>query len=112
MSARAYWRFREALNPDQAGGSVVAIPDDPELRSELSAVCQIPDVAKIQVESKVDVKKRLGRSPDKADAVVMAWDPGQTAQRRVRFGGMSGSDRPTQTNIGFADLKRGFSGAR
>jgi hypothetical protein len=110
--ARAYWRFREALNPDQAGGSLVALPDDSELRSELAAICQIPDVAKIQVESKVEVKKRLGRSPDKADAVVMAWAPGQTAQRRVRFGGIGGADRPTHANVGYADLKRSFANGR
>ena len=105
--AEAWWRFREALNPDQPGGSLVALPDDPELRAELSAVQYIPDISKIQIESKIDVKKRLGRSPDKADAVVMAWGPGDTAIKRVRFGGgMSGSDRPTTQNIGFSDLKR------
>jgi hypothetical protein len=29
--AEAHWRFREALNPDQPGGSIVALPPDPGL---------------------------------------------------------------------------------
>jgi hypothetical protein len=33
----------------------------------------------IQVEPKKDVVKRLGRSPDKGDAVVMAWYSGAKA---------------------------------
>jgi hypothetical protein len=30
--AEAHWRFREALDPDQEGGSDIALPPDPELR--------------------------------------------------------------------------------
>ena len=107
--AEAWWRFREALNPDQAGGALVALPDDPELRAELSSVRFIPDVAKIQIEDKKEVRKRLGRSPDKADAVVMAWAPGDVAVKRVRFGGgAGGSERPARGNLGFSDIKRRF----
>lgn len=108
--AEAWWRFREALNPDQPGGSLVALPDDPELRAELSAVRYEPDIAKIQIESKIDVRKRLGRSPDKADAVVMAWAPGDVAVKRVRFGSGSpgASDRQERANVGFSAIKDGF----
>ena len=109
--AEAWWRFREALNPDQPGGSLVALPDDPELRAELSAVRYYPDVAKIQIESKVDVRKRLGRSPDKADAVVMAWAPGELAVKRVRFGGggSSGSyERQERGNLAYSAIKDSF----
>ena len=103
--AEAWWRFREALNPDQPGGALIALPDDPELRAELSSVRYYPDVAKIQIEDKKEVKKRLGRSPDKADAVVMAWAPGDVAVRRVRFGGGGAQERPATANVGFASLK-------
>lgn len=107
--AEAWWRFREALNPDQTGGSLVALPDDPELISELAAVCFIPDIAKVQIEDKKDVRKRLGRSPDKADAVVMAWAPGDVAVKRVRFGnGVSAGERPERANIGYSSIKSGF----
>ena len=105
--AEVWWRFREALDPDQTGGSIVAIPDDPELRSELAAPQFIPDIVRIQVEDKKDVKKRLGRSPDKADAVVMAWSEGEKAMRRSRFGQGSGNDRPATSNMGYSSLKRG-----
>ena len=106
--AEAWWRFREALNPDQTGGSQVALPPDPELTSELCAVRFIPDIAKIQIEDKKEVKKRLGRSPDKADAVVMAWAPGDRAMRRARFGGNTVYERPSSANVGYADVKRSF----
>ena len=109
MRAQAWWRFREALDPDQSGGAQVALPDDQELFSELAAPCFKPDIAKIQVEDKIDVRKRLGRSPDKADAVVMAWAPGDVAVKRVRFGGgAGGSERPARGNLGFSDIKRRF----
>ena len=105
--AEAYWRFREALNPDQPGGSIIALPDDAELRSELTAVTFIPDILKVQIESKIDVKKRLGRSPDKADAVVMAFAPGDVGARRMKtYGSSGGNERPTRANIGYSDIKR------
>ena len=37
--AEAWWRFREALDPSQFGGSNVALPIDPELRSDLTTPC-------------------------------------------------------------------------
>lgn len=107
--AEAWWRFREALNPDQPGGALIALPDDPELRAELSSVCFLPDVSRIKLEPKTEVKKRLGRSPDKADAVVMAWGPGDTAVKRARFGhGAGGAERPTTANLGYSSLKQAF----
>lgn len=81
VRAEAYWRFREALNPDQPGGSHIMLPKDLELLAELC--CPTFDVTSggIKVLPKDSrtgdsVKKRLGRSPDKADAVVMAWFAG------------------------------------
>lgn len=76
VRAQAYWRFREALNPDQLGGSQIAIQSDRELLAELCAPRF--DVVKngIKVEPKEQIVKRLGRSPDKADAIVMAWVAG------------------------------------
>lgn len=108
--AEAWWRFREALDPDQPGGSIVCIPDDPELTAELSAVKFIPDVSKIQIEDKKEVKRRLGRSPDKADAVVMAWAPGDVAVKRARFGGGGGAyERQERANVGYGAIKSGFN---
>lgn len=72
--AEYYWRFREALDPN--GGDEIALPVDRELRADLCAARWKMTVRGIQIESKEDIKKRLGRSPDCADAVVMAAHDG------------------------------------
>lgn len=69
----AYWLFREALDPDQPGGSPIALPPDQELLAELVAPSYKPTPNGIQLEAKEKVVKRLGWSTNKADAVVMAW---------------------------------------
>ena len=74
--AEAWWRFREALDPDQEGGSPVMLPPDPELRAELVSAQWKMTPRGIQAESKADIVKRLGHSPDKADAAIMAWAVG------------------------------------
>jgi hypothetical protein len=35
--AEVWWKFREALDPDQPDGSSIALPPDPELRADLCA---------------------------------------------------------------------------
>lgn len=74
--AETWWRFREALDPDQQGGSTIMLPDDPKLLADLSAPTFEMKTRGILVESKEDIKKRLGRSPDRGDAVVMAYTSG------------------------------------
>lgn len=80
--AEAWWRFREALNPDQEGGSVIALPPDAELRADLCAPRWSLKANGIQIESKEEIRKRIGRSPGKGDAVVMALSPGNQAIKR------------------------------
>lgn len=76
--AETYWRFREALDPSQAGGSPIMLPDDPMLVSDLTAPLFEIGPRGIKLESKEDVRAKLGRSPDRGDAVVMAWSAGLT----------------------------------
>lgn len=76
LRSEAWWRFREALDPSQPGGSIVALPRDPKLKADLTAPRWGPDDGVIKVESKKDIKKRLHRSTDRGDAVVMAWSEG------------------------------------
>jgi len=80
--AQDYWRFREALDPSQDGGSQICLPDDPELLSDLTTPrIKNPDQMMTQgilLESKEEIKKRIRRSPDKGDAVVMAHSDGLT----------------------------------
>jgi hypothetical protein len=87
--AEAWFRFREALDPEQLGGSIIALPPDAELKADLAAPCINPRVleirGEIQIESKEDLRKRLGRSPDKGDAVVMCLSEGNAAVGRTHW---------------------------
>lgn len=74
--AAAIWRFREALDPDQPGGSRIMLPPSATLLADLTAPTFRPDSKMIEIESKLDVCKRLGRSTNEGDAVVMAWTRG------------------------------------
>lgn len=69
----AYWMLREALDPDQPGGSQIALPPDPILLSDLTAPTYEERNGKFVMEAKDKLVTRLGRSPDRGDAVVMAW---------------------------------------
>jgi len=103
-----YWKFREALDPAQLGGSPIALPPDQELLSELTSMKfkAIPykGVLTIQAEAKTDVIARLGRSTDKSDGVVMAWSAGdatllgQIIQKDQRIGGRGGRMPKTVTS--------------
>ena len=76
----AYWGVREALDPDQPGGSVMALPPDKRLLAGLCAPTFEVTSRGIKVEAKSKreggekgVVERLGWSPNEADAVVMSW---------------------------------------
>ena len=71
LRAELWYTFRELLDPDK---DPIALPPDDELLSELASVKYKVDArGAIQIESKEDMKKRLGHSPDRADAVVLAF---------------------------------------
>lgn len=70
--AAAWWRMRELLDPSR--GSVIALPDDEELIEELAAPkFDLYAAGRMKVESKDDIKRRIGRSTDSADAVIQAF---------------------------------------
>lgn len=71
IRAFAYWTFREALDPDY--GATLALPPDKELMGDLCAPKWRIQSGRIYIESKEEIIKRLGRSPDCADSVVLAW---------------------------------------
>lgn len=70
LRAYAYWSLREALDP--VTGDDLALPDDAELLADLCAPRWSMRLRGVQLESKDDLKKRIGRSPDRGDAVVLA----------------------------------------
>lgn len=70
LRAYCYWSMREALDPEKGDG--IMLPDDAELRSDLCAPKWTMRTNGIQIESKEDIVKRIGRSPDAGDAVVLS----------------------------------------
>jgi hypothetical protein len=73
-----FWKFREALDPDQPGGSPIALPHDTRLFAQLVTPTFEATPNGIKLQTKEDVMERLGHSPDEADAVVMSWAAGPT----------------------------------
>lgn len=70
--AAAWWKFREMLDP--AFDSNICLPPDDRLTGDLCAPhWRVNSSGKIQIESKDDIRKRLNRSTDDGDAVVMAF---------------------------------------
>jgi hypothetical protein len=70
LRAELWWRVREALDPTSEQG--LCLPPDRELLADLCAPTWRLTPRGIQVEAKEDLSKRIGRSPDKGDAVVYA----------------------------------------
>jgi len=67
----AWWTVREMLDPKN--GLDVCIPDDDRLTGELLAPgYSVTGRAVYQVEPKLSIRRRLGRSTDLADSVVQA----------------------------------------
>lgn len=68
--SQLWWNLRDALDPENDTG--IELPPDPELLADLCAPRWTLSGLRIQVESRDDIVKRIGRSPDKASAVILA----------------------------------------
>lgn len=68
--AEFHWRMREALDPEAE--IPTALPPDPELLADLTAPRFSVKSNGIVVEPKADIKKRIGRSPDKGESAMYA----------------------------------------
>lgn len=99
--AECIWKLREALDPEQEGGSAVALPPDNELKGDLASFRWMLKPNGIQIESKEDIKKRIGRSPDRGEAVVMCLAPGDHAVKRAMT-----RRSPPKVILGYAAGKR------
>lgn len=64
------WRMREALDPTSK--TPIALPDDSNLLADLTAYRWRMTPGGILIESKEEMRDRLGRSPDDGDAVCYA----------------------------------------
>ena len=70
MRAEFYWRMRDALDPN--GGDDAALPPGNEIVADLCSARYKLTTAGVQVEEKDEIKKRLGRSPDKGESILLA----------------------------------------
>jgi hypothetical protein len=103
--AEAWWRMREELNPEQDCGAVLALPPDASVKADLAAPRYEMTARGIKIEDKNEIRKRLGRSPDEGDAIVMCLSEGNRAAaaelRRTQRG-----ERPERANLGYEHLKK------
>ena len=72
MNQRSYywWMLREALDPTNNTG--IALPNDRELLADLTTPrWSLRGNGSVQVESREEIVRRIGRSPDKASALML-----------------------------------------
>jgi len=70
LRAELYWNLRERFE----SGAIDIDPHDEELASELVSIKWKPDSrGRVQIEKKEDMKERIGRSPDRAEALMLAF---------------------------------------
>lgn len=77
LRSELWWMMRELLNPDpRVNPYPIALPRDDDLLGDLCGIkYKITSKGQIKVEEKDEMKKRIGRSPDRGDAVVLAFAP-------------------------------------
>ena len=108
LNLRAYM-WKQARDWFKAGG---VIPEDPILYEELTSIETVPRAdMKIQLESKKEYKKRLGRSPNRADALVISFAyPVRKKNPIVRVAGqyieVPGAGRTVRANTQFDRFRR------
>lgn len=74
MRAYCYWALRDWLNPKNGFGP--ALPPDDRLTEELTDIhWKFQSSGSIIIEKKDDIKSRIGRSPDRADALANTFYP-------------------------------------
>ncbi len=73
LRAECWWTFREALDPGNPDAELIELPPDAKLKAQLTAPRWTTKGDSIKIEDKDEVRKRLGTSTDRADAVLMAW---------------------------------------
>ena len=70
MRAEYYWKMRDALDPEF--GDEIALPPGNEIIADLCSAKYMVQVSGVLIESKDDIKKRIGRSPDKGESLLLA----------------------------------------
>jgi phage terminase large subunit len=73
LRTELWWNLREKLDPNGiTNPNPIALPKDEELLAELSGVLyKYTSKGQVAIEGKDETKKRINRSPDRADALVL-----------------------------------------
>jgi hypothetical protein len=82
VRAEMWWTLREALDPVLGDG--IALPPDRRLAAQLAGPTWKLKGTAIVIESKEEIRKRLGASTDDADAVILAWHKRDEALRQTK----------------------------
>ncbi len=94
LRSELWWNLRELLDPNpKSNPTPISLPRDDELLGDLSGIkYKYTSRGQIRVESKDEMKKRIKRSPDRADAVALAFaDPNRgeaSAKDLAKLGGL------------------------
>lgn len=108
VRALLWWRAREMLDPNANNG--IALPPDKLVLPDLAAPRWHPVGGKIQVESRDDIVKRIGRSPDVGTAIILAMlmTPKYGDVRALDAGSSRPSDPLARFDRQFADPDRDY----
>ena len=70
IRAEYYWLMRDTLDP--VYGDDIALPPGNDIVADLCSARYVPTTAGVKIEEKEEIKKRIGRSPDKGEAILLA----------------------------------------
>jgi len=70
LRAELYWRMRDALDPIH--GDDIALPQGNEIIADLCSARYGISTSGVLIEKKEEIKKRIGRSPDKGESILYA----------------------------------------
>lgn len=94
LRSEMYWNVRNALEKNE-----IKLPEDNDLAAEITGIqFEFTSKGQFKVEPKKDTKERIGRSPDKFDAVAMSF--AGKGSNIVSYGSLNSifSDRPSESN--------------
>lgn len=73
VRAEMWWKLREALDPEGGTDAKLMLPDSSRLKAELTTPRWELRGTDILIESKDDIRKRVGGSTDEADVIAQLW---------------------------------------
>lgn len=77
--AEMYWNLRELIINKK-----LALPKNDQLANELASIrYEYTNKQQIKIEAKEDIKKRVGKSPDLADALALAFSKGAPSYKDI-----------------------------